>query len=715
MKLYRFGKLSNLPLQLVLVVPFVLQVLAAVGLVGYLSFRNGEKAISTLAGKLMERTNNEVNKHLDSYLSIPHKVSQINADAIEMELLDVKDSKSMGKFFWKQMQVYNLSYIGYGLVNGSGGGAARYDGKTVTIDEWGSKLPNNGRTYATDNQGNRTTINTTFTYNNFEESWYTEAIKADKPIWSRIYMWDSVNGNFISASAVRPIYNQQKQLLGMIGADIHLQKLSDFLRKLDLFGSGQIFIIERNGLLIANSAKQQPFISVNGKSQRLKAVDSPDPNLKNVAQALENKYSNFQSIATVKDLKLKLQGKLHYINVTPWRDEYGLDWLVIMSVPENAFMRQIHANSQTTIILCLGALGVAIVLGILTSRWIIRPILRINQATQAMASGNLERVVGTTNILELNNLTQSFNHMAEQLHFAFLELENRVEERTVELTNTLKELQRTQAQMIQNEKMSSLGQMVAGVAHEINNPANFIHGNITYVSSYMQDLLKLIKAYEENSRLSSEHQELYNEIDVDFIQDDLTKILKSMQSGTIRIKDIVLSLRNFSRLDEAEYKQTQIHEGIDSSLMLLQNRLRQQTKRPEIQVIKEYGQIPSIECYASQLNQVFFNILNNAIDALEDSFYKQDLRNLSIWIYTSIKDTCIMITFSDNGIGIPKEVINKLFDPFFTTKPVGKGTGLGLSVSYQIVEKHQGKLWCESTPQEGTKFVIELPLAQNKN
>ncbi|GJD21129.1 two-component sensor histidine kinase [Rivularia sp. IAM M-261] len=684
-------------------------------MVGYLSFRNGEKAISTLAGKLMERTNNEVNKHLDSYLSIPHKVSQINADAIEMELLDVKDSKSMGKFFWKQMQVYNLSYIGYGLVNGSGGGAARYDGKTVTIDEWGSKLPNNGRTYATDNQGNRTTINTTFTYNNFEESWYTEAIKADKPIWSRIYMWDSVNGNFISASAVRPIYNQQKQLLGMIGADIHLQKLSDFLRKLDIFGSGQIFIIERNGLLIANSAKQQPFISVNGKSQRLKAVDSPDPNLKNVAQALENKYSNFQSIATVKDLKLKLQGKLHYINVTPWRDEYGLDWLVIMSVPENAFMRQIHANSQTTIILCLGALGVAIVLGILTSRWIIRPILRINQATQAMASGNLERVVGTTNILELNNLTQSFNHMAEQLHFAFLELENRVEERTVELTNTLKELQRTQAQMIQNEKMSSLGQMVAGVAHEINNPANFIHGNITYVSSYMQDLLKLIKAYEENSRLSSEHQELYNEIDVDFIQDDLTKILKSMQSGTIRIKDIVLSLRNFSRLDEAEYKQTQIHEGIDSSLMLLQNRLRQQTKRPEIQVIKEYGQIPSIECYASQLNQVFFNILNNAIDALEDSFYKQDLRNLSIWIYTSIKDTCIMITFSDNGIGIPKEVISKLFDPFFTTKPVGKGTGLGLSVSYQIVEKHQGKLWCESTPQEGTKFVIELPLAQNKN
>lgn len=227
--------------------------------------------------------------------------------------------------------------------------------------------------------------------------------------------------------------------------------------------------------------------------------------------------------------------------------------------------------------------------------------------------------------------------------------------------------------------------------------------------------LLLIKAYEENSRLSSEHQELYNEIDVDFIQDDLTKILKSMQSGTIRIKDIVLSLRNFSRLDEAEYKQTQIHEGIDSSLMLLQNRLRQQTKRPEIQVIKEYGQIPSIECYASQLNQVFFNILNNAIDALEDSFYKQDLRNLSIWIYTSIKDTCIMITFSDNGIGIPKEVISKLFDPFFTTKPVGKGTGLGLSVSYQIVEKHQGKLWCESTPQEGTKFVIELPLAQNKN
>lgn len=712
MKLYRLSKLSSLPLQLVLIVPFVVQVLAAVGMVGYLSFRNGEKAISELAGQLMERTNNEVNKHLDSYLSIPHKVNQVNADAIEMELLDVKDDKSMGKFFWKKMQVYNLSYIGYGLVNGEGGGAARYDGKTVTIDEWGSKLPNNGRTYATDNQGNRTTVVSSFTYNNFEESWYTEAIKAGKPIWSRIYMWDSVNGSFVSASAVRPIYNQQRQLLGMIGADIHLQKLSDFLSKLDVFGSGQIFIIERNGLLIANSAKQQPFISVNGKSQRLKAVDSPEPYIKNVAQALQNKFSNFQNITTVRDLKLELQGKSHHISVTPWRDEYGLDWLVVMSLPENAFMIQIHANTRTTIILCLCALGVAIILGILTSRWIIRPILRINQATQAMASGNLERVVGTTNILELNNLTQSFNHMAEQLHFAFIELENRVEERTVELTNTLKELQRTQAQMIQNEKMSSLGQMVAGVAHEINNPATFIHGNLVHVSSYMQDLLNLIKAYEKKNGLSYEHQELYNDIDVEFIQEDLTKILNSMQAGTLRIKDIVLSLRNFSRLDEAEYKQAQIHEGIDSSLMLLQNRLRQQTKRPEIKVIKEYGQILPIECYASQLNQVFFNILNNAIDALEDSFYKHNSFNLNIWIYTYTKDNYLIIYFADNGIGISKELISKLFDPFFTTKPVGKGTGLGLSICYQIVvEKHRGKLWCESTPQEGTKFVIELPLA----
>jgi signal transduction histidine kinase len=275
--------------------------------------------------------------------------------------------------------------------------------------------------------------------------------------------------------------------------------------------------------------------------------------------------------------------------------------------------------------------------------------------------------------------------------------------------------------------MSSLGQVVAGVAHEINNPVNFIYGNLTYADEYTQNLLKMLLVYQqEYPKATAVILEQLEALEIDYLVEDLPKILTSMKVGADRIRDIVLSLRTFSRLDEAEMKKVDIHEGIESTLMILQNRLKHKSDRPAIHVIKEYGELPEVECYPGQLNQVFMNLLSNAIDALEtqatytDSTTKNHLntvKNLEIKIRTEVTDnSCVTIEITDCGPGISADVKKRLFDPFFTTKPVGKGTGLGLAISLSIIaEKHGGKLSCNSVLGEGCEFAIEIPLQQQRN
>ncbi|MEG3974114.1 PAS domain S-box protein [Microcoleus sp. herbarium8] len=291
----------------------------------------------------------------------------------------------------------------------------------------------------------------------------------------------------------------------------------------------------------------------------------------------------------------------------------------------------------------------------------------------------------------------------------------------------LKTLQQTQAQLIQAEKMSGLGQLVAGVAHEINNPVNFIYGNLSHTADYTQNLLKLIQVYQQTYPINTHIQEKVEEFELDFISEDLPKILTSMKVGADRIRQIVLSLRNFSRLDEAEKKPVNIHEGIDSTLMILQNRLKANPAHPAIEIVKEYDDLPRVECYAGQLNQVFMNILANAIDALENYNNQRSAKDIQknpsrITIRTKLvrKETGpghsqnVVIQIQDNGPGITETVIKQVFNPFFSTKPTGKGTGLGLSISYQIVvDKHGGSIQCFSQPYEGAEFRIEIPVLQS--
>ncbi|EAW37125.1 GAF domain-containing protein [Lyngbya sp. PCC 8106] len=297
-----------------------------------------------------------------------------------------------------------------------------------------------------------------------------------------------------------------------------------------------------------------------------------------------------------------------------------------------------------------------------------------------------------------------------------------------QLSQTLEELRQTQTQLIQTEKMSGLGRLVAGIAHEINNPVSFIYGNLAYTSEYSENLLNLLDLYQKHyPQPPAEIQEYAESIELDFMVSDLPKIVSSMRIGADRIRQLVLSLRNFSRLDEAQIKAVNLHEGIDNTLMILQHRFRGNSNFPEIQVVKNYGDLPKVECYASLLNQVFMNIISNALDSLEDHYNKLKNRNLptsayspKVWIETSIiRETSpikdwVKISILDNGIGVAPEHFHHIFDPFFTTKPIGQGTGLGLSISYQIiVEKHQGRLECISQTEKITEFIISIPIYQS--
>ncbi|MDJ0618061.1 MAG: ATP-binding protein [Calothrix sp. MO_192.B10] len=302
------------------------------------------------------------------------------------------------------------------------------------------------------------------------------------------------------------------------------------------------------------------------------------------------------------------------------------------------------------------------------------------------------------------------------------ESQNTLEKRGQELESALANLKSLQVKLVESEKMSALGVLVAGIAHEINNPVNFIYGNLDHAYGYIQDLLKLIKIYQHYyPQPIPEIQEEIENIELDYIQEDAQRLFQSMNMGAERIHQIVRSLRTFSRLDESEFKSADIHAGIDSTLVILNNRLQPNPQNYQgVKLIKNYGQLPLVECYPGQLNQVFMNILSNAIDALEEGLKKNKIQQLnkssfpSIHIETEvINQEWIRIIITDNGCGIEQKVQKKLFDPFFTTKDVGKGTGLGLSVSYQIiVDLHGGKLKCNSSPEIGTKFVITVPIKQ---
>jgi signal transduction histidine kinase len=415
-------------------------------------------------------------------------------------------------------------------------------------------------------------------------------------------------------------------------------------------------------------------------------------------------------------------GQTAQMMVVPlYKDASTIDGAVILEY-SSMYAEAISFARPTIVIIgvtSLGCVTLALFFGIRIASHINKPLkLATSIAQQVTQSSNFDLQVPVISQDETGILGTALNHLIQKVKELLLEKE----QQTQAIQQTLEQLHKAQLQLVQTEKMSSLGRLIAGIAHEINNPVNFIHGNITHIDNYSQNLLNLVAVYQYHYPDTPEKiQIILDAMELEFIQEDLPKLLQSMQVGTERIRQIVLSLRNFSRLDESEFKYVDIHEGIENTLLILQHRLKTKPDNPGIQIIKEYAKLPLIECYAGQLNQVFMNLLANAIDAVDELLIEQKKDSLPqrqgmIYISTQlIADHFVQITIADNGLGIPETVRSRIFDPFFTTKPVGKGTGLGLSISYNIiVEKHHGKMWCDSQLGEGTKFVIQVPISHPK-
>lgn len=548
----------------------------------------------------------------------------------------------------------------------------------------------------------------------FSASYFTEPITKKQAIWLEpvSYLETTLTPAkmLVSTAFSMPFYSQKGELLGVLSQDLELGFLSQKLAVSVMRDAGHFILVSEKGNLIAYPPDPQQALSLK-----------PFPELSNYRDLWQTIQKELQTGAS--------SGVLH------WRDMEGNAeywayqkipnnrWVLMAVVPESVVLGPAF---RFTAIGTLGALlGASVLLGIVVFRFVkylnrrLEPIMEeCNRLAET--SSKSEELMSRED--ELGRLTISFYALLGQVTVN----ERRLRQEMAKSAQALQALQRTQAQLIQTEKMSSLGQLVAGVAHEINNPINFIYGNLPHASNYIHDLLRLIELYDQKDAGTDPDIRTYREeIEVDFLTQDLQKMLDSMSLGANRIREIVLSLRNFSRLDEAAMKRVNIHEGIDSTLLILQNRLKTSPSHPGIEVIKQYGELPLVECYAGQLNQVFMNILSNAIDAIDSFNCQRSPEDIAanpatITIQTEVVNklpplesipAMVAIRIRDNGNGIPVEVQSRLFDPFFTTKPIGKGTGLGLSISHHIVvEKHHGSLKGFSQPGQGAEFVIEIPV-----
>ncbi|WP_434686147.1 adenylate/guanylate cyclase domain-containing protein [Pseudanabaena minima] len=442
----------NIPLTLILVVPFVVQICIAVGVVGVFSFRNGQKAVGELATQLSGEVSNRISTKLDNYLQVPPQINQTNANAVKLGMLNLKNFQQVGAFFWTQINLYKVGYINFAFDNQEFIGVERKDNGKIVINETTlARGITKTASFSTDRKGNRQKLQEIIETDEDvrEEGWYADAIKAGKPTWSRIYQWVD-RPEVLSISHSYPLYERDRKIIGVLGVDFILTQLNSFLNELKSDQSGRIFIIERSGLVVGTSSSEKTFSIINGNPQRLNILNSRDPLSRATARYLVNEFGGFNSIQDKEYLEPNLEGRKYFIQVQPWSDRDGLDWLIVVVLPESSFMEQINHRQQITILFSLAALGCAILIGMMTARYITEPLLKLSGASQAIANGDLDSRVSVQGTSEVKVLSESFNRMAEMLTESFnrlekanTELESRVQSRTSELADSQLSLQRS--------------------------------------------------------------------------------------------------------------------------------------------------------------------------------------------------------------------------------------------------------------------------------
>lgn len=435
---------GRIPLPAVLVIPFTLQTFATVGLTGWLSLRNGQQAVNDVASQLRNEVTARIEQHLLSYIETPHLVNQINADVIRLGLLAPGEAPGLQRYFWQQIHTFSaISYIQFGSEKKEFVGIERLDDKTLRFDVSNESTGFVFHTYELDRTGQPTKrLKQKPNYDPRIRPWYKTSVLKGKPTWSEIYTYFA--SPKLAITAVQPVYGNQGELLGVLGSDLTLSQINEFLRTLKIGRSGATFIIERSGLLVGNSTAEAPFTLSQGEAKRIAATESSNRLIHSATQYLLEHFGTLNSIQNSQQLDFNWAGQRQFLQVTPLSDGRGLDWLIVVVVPEADFMDRINANTRTTILLCLAALVVAILLGILTSRWIVKPIQRLSAAAAALSRGEWDKTAVETRLIasvqrqdELGILARSFNSMATQLQESFTTLEERVEVATEELQETL--------------------------------------------------------------------------------------------------------------------------------------------------------------------------------------------------------------------------------------------------------------------------------------
>ncbi|MDZ8189839.1 MAG: ATP-binding protein [Nostoc sp. ChiSLP02] len=512
---------AQMPLRYILIVPFILQICGAVGLVGYLSYQNGQKAVKELAAQLENEICDRIEQHLDNYLTTPKQINKINLDAIDLNLLPLSDFEVTGNYFWKQMRVFDIGYSNFANTKGEFIGVERLDDGKLLINEV-TKKQGIGKlhVYTTNNQGNREFLQAIKEYDPREEAWYTDAVKAGKPVWSQIYQWED-KPEILSISSSYPVYDRNRQLVGVIGVDLILSQLGNFLSQLKFRDSGKTFILERSGLIVASSSGL-PYSIANGQAKRLSGLDSQDPVIRFTTQDLIKRFGSLQSIVGKKELNFTANGVDYFVQVKSWQDDLGLDWLIVAVIPEAEFMQQINENSRTTIILCIVAFLVATEIGILTSRWVIKPILELNISAKKIAEGKWEHTAEINRSDELGELAKSFETMAQQLEASFSVLATKNAEMQV-LNEALSESKSRLTQFLEAMPVGVFIIDAEGNPYYINEIAQEILGQ-GIVPVPCEQLSKVYQAY-----LAGTNQ---------IYPSDRLPILRALQGESLRIDDM---------------------------------------------------------------------------------------------------------------------------------------------------------------------------------
>lgn len=720
-----FQVFSSLSLRTLLVMLFIVQIFLAVGTIGYLSYLNGQKTVNDLAAQVQNEVAERIRQHLENYLEVPHLINQNHFNAIQLGLLDLQDPVTLGRHFWYQLQVFSsVSTIYFGNPQGGIILAGRQVDGSFAIEQTKDFIAGPYQIHTVDERGNRKKLlKVAPPFDARTRPWYQVALKRGEATWSKVFFIYARKNLGIAASL--PVYDEQHTLLGVLTTQLVVSQIEDFLKdlikNLKIGHSGQTFIMEPSGLLVASSTPEKPFTIVEtGNSltkkpfaERLNALNSGEPLIQATAQHLLERFGKFTNISQRQQFTFELAGQRQYLQIIPLQDAWGLDWLIMVAIPEADFMEGINANTRVTILLSFGALAIALLMGLVTSKWIIQPILNLTTASVKLSEGHWDETLPVGRSDELGVLAVSFNSMVQQLResFAVLEtknkeihklnedLEARVVERTAELRAKVEELVQTRNELLQSEKMASLGRLVAGFAHEINTPIGVAVGAASTLLEVSHTIINLLEQ---------------EEVDEEELVSALDSVEEAAELTLSNLRRAIRLVGSFKRTAVDQSSEVARFFNVKETIEDVNNSLHNKFKKTAIKIQVNCPDDLTLYGVPGVMDQVLTNLMMNSLfHGFEDGTLAG-----KITITARFQADHLHLEYVDTGKGMAQETAEKIFEPFFTTRRGRGGSGLGMYICYNLVTNQlHGIITCTSSPGQGVKFFIDYPVqtAQSPN